>query len=44
MFLVTGESKRQSVQDWRMGKNIPAASITPASGVDVYIEDGLLKV
>ena len=43
IFLVTGASKRQAVKDWRNGANIPAASIVPASGVDVYIEAVLLK-
>lgn len=42
MFLVTGEGKRQAVKDWRNGVAIPAASIAPVSGVDVYIEAGLL--
>ena len=42
MFLVTGESKKQAVTDWRNGVNIPAASIAPANGVDVYIEADLL--
>ena len=43
MYLVTGESKRQAVQDWRNGGGIPAAAIAPASGVDVYIEAALLE-
>jgi 6-phosphogluconolactonase len=43
MFLVTGEAKRQAVQDWRNGINIPAAAIKPAGGVDIYLEAGLLK-
>lgn len=43
MFLVTGESKRQAVKDWRNGVNIPATDIAPASGVDVYIEAALVK-
>jgi len=42
MFLVTGESKRQAVRDWRNGVNIPATAISPANGVDVYIEANLL--
>lgn len=42
MFLVTGESKRQAVKNWRNGVNIPAAAIAPVSGVDVYIEAALL--
>ena len=42
MFLVTGESKRQAVKDWRDGVGIPSAAIAPAGGVDVYIEAALL--
>lgn len=42
MFLVTGESKRQAVKDWRNEVGIPAAAIAPVSGVDVYIEAALL--
>lgn len=42
MFLATGSAKRQAIMDWRDGKGIPAASIAPASGVDVYLEDALL--
>ena len=42
MFLATGSAKRQAIMDWRDGKEIPAASIAPASGVDVYLEDALL--
>jgi 6-phosphogluconolactonase len=43
MFLVTGESKRQAVHDWRNGIDIPAAAIKPAGGVDIYLEAGLLE-
>jgi 6-phosphogluconolactonase len=43
MFLVTGESKRQAVHDWRSGMDIPAAAIKPAGGVDIYLEAGLLE-
>lgn len=42
IFLVTGLTKRQAVIDWKNGKTIPAAAITPACGVDVYLEDTLL--
>jgi len=42
IFLVTGESKRQAIKDWRNGVDIPAAAIAPTSGVDVYIEAALL--
>jgi 6-phosphogluconolactonase len=43
MFLVTGEAKRKAVQDWRNGMDIPAATIKPAGGVDIYLEASLLK-
>jgi len=43
MFLVTGAAKRQAIRDWRGGVAIPAASIAPASGVDIYLEAGLLE-
>ena len=43
MFLVTGAAKQQTVKDWRNGVAIPAAAITPANGVDVYIEAALLR-
>lgn len=43
MFLVTGKAKRQAVQAWRDGAVIPAASIAPANGVDVYLEAELLE-
>jgi 6-phosphogluconolactonase len=42
IFLVTGESKRRAVADWRNGANIPAAAIKSAGGADVYLEAGLL--
>jgi len=29
MFLVSGSSKRQAIMDWRLGKQIPAAAISP---------------
>lgn len=42
IFLVTGTGKAQAVDNWRSGKKIPAALITPQSGVDVYVERALL--
>lgn len=42
MFLVSGATKRQAIVDWRNGKAIPAAAISPDSGVDVYLENALL--
>jgi 6-phosphogluconolactonase len=35
VFLVSGESKRQAMADWRAGKPIPARAIAPTAGVDV---------
>jgi 6-phosphogluconolactonase len=43
MFLVTGESKRQAMQDWRNGVRIPATAIVPANGADVFVEAALLQ-
>lgn len=42
VFLVTGDSKQQAVSNWRSGKEIPAAAINPASGVDIFLEESLL--
>jgi len=41
-FLVTGNSKREAVTNWRSKKEIPASAITPNQGVDIYIERELL--
>lgn len=41
-FLVTGLGKLPAVQNWRAGLAIPAASIAPANGVDIFIESALL--
>lgn len=43
LFLVTGESKREAVMNWRAGGNIPASVIVPLHGVDVLAESHLLK-
>lgn len=43
LFLVTGESKREAVMNWRAGGDIPASVITPPHGVDVLAESHLLK-
>ena len=42
MFLVTGATKQQAINDWRKGVNIPAATIAPVGVVDIFLEDGLL--
>lgn len=38
MFLVEGAGKRDAVAAWKRGDAIPAASITPESGVDVLLD------
>lgn len=43
MFLVSGAAKRQAIMEWRSGKDIPAAAIAPASGVDVYLDGDLME-
>ena len=43
LFLVSGMAKHQAVRDWRNGAPLPAACITPANGVDIYLEAGLLR-
>lgn len=42
IFLISGESKRGAVTEWRSGKDIPARAIIPAAGVDVLVESALL--
>jgi 6-phosphogluconolactonase len=37
LFLVAGSGKARALADWRAGLWLPAASVKPASGVDVYI-------
>lgn len=38
LFLVEGAGKRDAVAAWKRGDAIPAASITPESGVDVLLD------
>ncbi|TCV88936.1 6-phosphogluconolactonase [Sulfurirhabdus autotrophica] len=42
IYLVTGESKRLAVSDWRSGKPIPASLIAPKKGVDILLEEACL--
>lgn len=37
-FLVTGANKREAVKAWRQGERLPATAITPAAGVDVFVD------
>ena len=42
LFLVSGESKREALTQWRAGKPLPAAAIRPANGVDALVSADLL--
>lgn len=42
IFLVTGSGKAEAVKNWRSGISVPAAAITPANGVDIFVGSGLL--
>ena len=37
-FLVVGAAKREAIRLWANGGAIPAASITPAAGVDIFVD------
>ena len=38
LFLVTGESKRQALADWRRGKAIPASRVQPGFAPEVLVD------
>src|SRR3989344_5940220 len=38
IFVVAGHDKQQAVQAWREGRPLPASSITPTEGVDVFLD------
>jgi 6-phosphogluconolactonase len=42
-FIITGINKSRAVNDWRSGVFIPATTVTPESGVDIYIETALVE-
>lgn len=42
LFLVDGEGKRDAVNRWRTGDDIPARAIRPPAGVDVLVEASLV--
>lgn len=42
LFLVAGASKREAVQRWRYGDDIPARAVLPPAGVDVLVTADLL--
>ncbi len=39
LFLVTGESKRQALADWRRGKSIPASRVQPSFAPEVLVDE-----
>lgn len=41
-FIVTGESKRDPVKQWKQGADLPVATIAPAVGVDIYIDSAAI--
>jgi 6-phosphogluconolactonase len=43
IFLVTGNSKKNALQDWMNRKSIPACAIAPLCGVDIFLEQELLN-
>lgn len=42
IFIVTGASKVDPVKQWKTGINLPVATISPANGVDIYIDAAAL--
>ena len=45
-FIVTGEAKRRALEYWQREQDIPALSICPKTGIDIYTDlalDGILK-
>jgi len=41
-FIVTGKSKIEPVNQWKQGLDIPIATISPDSGVDIYIDNAAI--
>jgi 6-phosphogluconolactonase len=42
VFLVNGSGKQRALTAWLLGQSIPAGSISPSDGVDVFCEGSLL--
>jgi 6-phosphogluconolactonase/glucosamine-6-phosphate isomerase/deaminase len=40
-FLITGKNKSRAVKDWLYGVFIPATTVIPENGVDIYIASDL---
>lgn len=43
LFLVAGASKRDAVERWRAGRDIPARAVSPVAGVDVLVAASLMQ-
>lgn len=43
LFLVAGEGKHEAVRRWRAGEELPARTIAPRTGVDIFAEATLLS-
>lgn len=41
-FIVTGSSKIEPVKKWKQGTDLPVASISPAAGVDIFIDSAAI--
>lgn len=41
-FIVTGDSKRDPVKQWKQGVDIPIATISPTLGVDIFIDNAAI--
>ncbi len=41
-FIVTGASKVDPVKQWKQGACLPVATIAPATGVDIYIDNAAI--
>ena len=37
-FVISGESKRQALDQWQQGDAIPASQVQPAAGVDIFTD------
>jgi 6-phosphogluconolactonase len=44
IFLVNGRGKEQAISDWKNGKEIPAAAITPKGEVEIYLNENITSV
>ncbi len=42
-FIVTGDSKREPVKQWKQGVDLPIATISPVSGVDIFIDSAAIS-